>query len=65
MFFSDFVNGLESLKQLTTENVVEASVKCLKIINPDIKMSHILPPGNLIYNIHTLFFMKLEEWSTA
>uniref|UniRef100_H2Z6Y4 Coiled-coil domain-containing protein 22 n=1 Tax=Ciona savignyi TaxID=51511 RepID=H2Z6Y4_CIOSA len=41
----EFAEGMTSLKQFTTENVVEATVKCLRIINPDYKMSHIFPPG--------------------
>uniref|UniRef100_F6ULS9 Coiled-coil domain-containing protein 22 n=1 Tax=Ciona intestinalis TaxID=7719 RepID=F6ULS9_CIOIN len=41
----EFAEGLESLKQFTTDNVVEGTVKCLRIINPDYKMSHIFPPG--------------------
>ncbi|CAK8697465.1 unnamed protein product [Clavelina lepadiformis] len=41
----EFAEGLKSLKQLTTEDVIEASVKCIRTINPDFKMSHIMPPG--------------------
>jgi len=33
---------------MTTENVVEGAVKCLKVINPDFKMSHLFPPGLLL-----------------
>jgi len=44
---------MECLKQLSIENVVEATVRCLKIINPEIKMSHILPPGKYFTSINT------------
>lgn len=44
-YFSDFAEDLVSLAQLSTENVVEAAVRCLRTVNNDLKLSHTLPPG--------------------
>ncbi|XP_077975450.1 coiled-coil domain-containing protein 22-like [Styela clava] len=41
----DFVDDVSSIAEFSTENVVEATVRCLKMINPDLKLSHSLPPG--------------------
>jgi len=41
----DFAKKHEQLTELTTEEIVEAAVNCLKIIDPDFKMSSKFPPG--------------------
>nr|CAB3228419.1 coiled-coil domain-containing protein 22 homolog [Phallusia mammillata] len=41
----EFADEIFSLKEMTTENVVEGAVKCIRIVNDDFKMSPVFPPG--------------------
>ena len=42
---SDVGEDVESLSQFSTELVVEATARCLKVINSDLDLPHKLPPS--------------------
>ncbi|XP_060107888.1 coiled-coil domain-containing protein 22 [Heteronotia binoei] len=44
---TDIPDEVQSIREFTTELIVEAVVRCLRVINPSVggNLSHILPPG--------------------
>ncbi|XP_015274946.1 PREDICTED: coiled-coil domain-containing protein 22 [Gekko japonicus] len=44
---TDIPDEVQSIREFTTELIVEAVVRCLRVINPSVgaSLSHILPPG--------------------
>lgn len=43
---------------MTTENVIEGAVKCIRILNPDFKMSHLFPPGKIWELVSSTLIVK-------
>lgn len=42
-FFSDIIDDVDTLEQFTSDIVVDATVRCLKIIQPDTDIPRTLP----------------------
>lgn len=43
-YFSD-IEDIESLKQFSTDMVIESAVRCLDVIQPGLGLPHTLPPN--------------------